>query len=67
MNGVNYMNHREIVAREGWPFIVFFIFLSVILYFTLSYIGLIVGLVLTIFCVYFFRNPERSIADQKGL
>ncbi len=61
------MTHREIVAREGWPFIAFTIFLSAALYLTVSYIGLAVGLVLTIFCVYFFRNPERIIAGQKGM
>ncbi|PKM75960.1 MAG: phosphatidylserine decarboxylase family protein [Firmicutes bacterium HGW-Firmicutes-15] len=60
------MTHREIVAREGWPFVAFTISLTVALYLTVSYIGLAVGLVLTIFCVYFFRNPERSIAGQKG-
>jgi phosphatidylserine decarboxylase len=61
------MSHREIVAREGWPFIGFFIFLSAVLYIYFSYIGLTLGLLLTAFCVYFFRNPERSIAVQEGI
>jgi len=61
------MTHREFVAREGWPFIAFFIFLSGALYLTVSYIGLAVGLVLTIFSIYFFRNPERNIDGQKGI
>jgi len=61
------MTHREIVAREGWPFIAFFMFLSTVLYLSINYIGLAVGLVLTIFCIYFFRNPERNIVGKKGI
>lgn len=61
------MTHREIVAREGWPFIAFFMFLSAVLYLSINYIGLAVGIVLTIFCIYFFRNPERNIVGQKGI
>lgn len=61
------MTHREIVAREGWPFIAFFMFLSAVLYLSINYIGLAVGLVLTIFSIYFFRNPERNIVGQKGI
>lgn len=61
------MNHREIVVREGWVFIAFLGFLSVILYLNIGYIGLVIGLVLTIFCIYFFRNPERNIVRQKGI
>jgi phosphatidylserine decarboxylase len=61
------MTHREIVAREGWPFIAFFMFLAAVLYLTISYIGLAVGLVLTIFCIYFFRNPERIVTGEKGI
>jgi len=61
------MTHREIVAREGWPFITFFILISGVLYLTVSYKGLAVSIVLTIFCIYFFRNPERNINNQKGI
>lgn len=61
------MKHREIVAREGWVFIAFFGILSVILYLNIGYIGLSIGLVFTIFCIYFFRNPKRNIVGQKGI
>lgn len=61
------MTHKEIVAREGWPFIVFFALLSAILYIAIGYAGLAVGSVLTVFCTFFFRNPERVIAGQRGV
>jgi len=60
------MSHNEIVAREGWLFIAFFALLAGILYLTIGYAGAVAGFVLTVFCVYFFRNPERRIAAQKG-
>jgi len=64
--GVLMMSHNEIVAREGWLFIAFFALLAGILYLTIGYAGAVAGFVLTVFCVYFFRNPERRIAAQKG-
>jgi len=60
------MTHKELVAREGWLFIILFALISVFLYFTANYLGTGIGLVLTIFCIFFFRNPERNIDEQKG-
>lgn len=61
------MNHKELVAREGWPFIGLFALLTWILYNFAGLTGLAVGLLLTVFCVYFFRNPQRQANDQKGV
>ncbi len=61
------MKHREIVAREGWPFIAFFILASGALYLTGFYQGFAITLLLLIFCIYFFRNPERIVDSQKGI
>ena len=54
------------IAREGWPFIAIFGFVSLILYFLYAPLGWI-GLVLTLWCVYFFRNPDRVTPEREGL
>ena len=49
---------------EGYKFIVIFIIATIVLYFIHGFLGF-VGLVLTIWCYYFFRDPERiSIGDE---
>jgi len=54
------------IAREGWPFIAIFGLVSLILYFVYAPLGWI-GLVLTLWCVYFFRNPNRVTPEREGL
>ena len=54
------------IAREGWPFIAIFGLISVILYFVYAPLGWI-GLVLSLWCVYFFRNPDRVTPEREGL
>ena len=54
------------IAREGWPFIAIFGLVSLILYFLYGPLGWI-GLVLTLWCVYFFRNPDRVTPEREGL
>jgi len=46
------------IHDEGYKFIVIFGLVTIILYFISNFLGL-VGLVLTIWCYYFFRDPER--------
>ena len=46
------------VHSEGYKFLVIFGVITLIFYFINSFLGLI-GLVLTIWCYYFFRDPER--------
>ena len=48
------------IHREGYKFVVIFAIITAILAIFSSKIGLI-GLVLTIWCVFFFRDPERII------
>ena len=53
--------------NEGYKFIVIFAIATVILYLINGFFGF-VGLVLTIWCYYFFRDPERiSIGDENYL
>ena len=55
------------IHNEGYKFIVIFIITTIVLYFINGFLGFI-GLVLTIWCYYFFRDPERfSINDDNYL
>ena len=47
------------IHNEGYKFIIIFAIVTIILYFLNGFLGFI-GLVLTIWCYYFFRDPERT-------
>ena len=52
---------------EGYKFLAIFVFVTIILYFISGFLGFI-GLVLTVWCYYFFRDPESfSIEDENYL
>ena len=51
------------IHNEGYKFLVIFTVVTIILYLISSFLGLI-GLVLTIWCYYFFRDPERYSIDD---
>ena len=53
--------------NEGYRFIVIFLAATVVLYLINGFLGF-VGMVLTIWCYYFFRDPDRiSIEDDNYL
>jgi phosphatidylserine decarboxylase len=54
------------IHSAGWPFIAIFAGISVALAFVWSPLGW-VGAVLTLWCVYFFRNPDRVTPVRGGL
>ena len=55
------------IHSEGYKFIVIFLIATIVLYFINSFLGF-VGLLLSIWCYYFFRDPEReSINDENYL
>ena len=55
------------VHDEGYKFLVIFGLATIILNFIHGFLGFI-GLILTIWCYYFFRDPERiSINDDNYL
>ena len=55
------------IHDEGYKFLVIFVVVTIILYFLNGFLGL-VGFVLTIWCYYFFRDPERiAIGDETYL
>jgi len=59
-------NQNQIVAVEGYPFIGLFAFVTLV--FALLDWGFMtfLALCLTLFTVYFFRNPERHIPLDEG-
>ena len=55
------------IHSEGYKFLAIAIFITIFLYFLSTFLGL-VGLVLSIWVYYFFRDPERiSINDENYL
>ena len=55
------------IHKEGYKFIIIAALITVVLYLISNFLGL-VGLVLTIWVYYFFRDPERvSINDENYL
>ena len=55
------------IHNEGYKFIIIFAIVTIILYLINGFLGFI-GLLLTIWCYYFFRDPERtSIGDDNYL
>ncbi|PLY01988.1 MAG: phosphatidylserine decarboxylase family protein [Desulfuromonas sp.] len=60
-------NQNQPIAREGYPFICLFGFVTL----TFALLGwsclTLILLALTLFSVYFFRNPERVIPPEENL
>ena len=55
------------IHDEGYKFLVIFVVATIILYFINGFLGF-VGFLLTIWCYYFFRDPERiAIGDENYL
>lgn len=54
------------INRAGWPFIAIFAVVALLLWTAGDFFGLI-GLVLTLWCVYFFRDPDRMTPTRAGL
>lgn len=52
--------------KAGWPFIIGFAVVSVLLAMVSSILG-VIGLVLTLWCLYFFRDPVRMVPNDDNL
>ncbi len=57
-------NHNQPVAVEGYPFIGLFAFVTLVLALLGWAFLTFLALCLTLFSVYFFRNPERVVPDN---
>lgn len=61
------MKHNSIIAREGFPFIILSLVLTVLAaFFGFTWLSMILVAV-TVFVVCFFRNPERHFQDKDKL
>ncbi|MBI5163802.1 MAG: phosphatidylserine decarboxylase [Magnetospirillum sp.] len=54
------------INREGWPFIALFAVAAFLLGQVWAPLGWL-GLLLTLWCVYFFRDPDRVTPTRRGL
>ena len=54
------------IHPAGYPFIAIFVVVTLFLSFASDFLGF-TGVVLTFWCVYFFRNPDRVVPDRPGL
>jgi phosphatidylserine decarboxylase len=54
------------IHRAGWPFIAIFAIVTIILMILSKTLGFI-GIILTGWCIYFFRNPRRVTPQGEGL
>lgn len=57
---------RNPIHREGWPAIGIFVGLTALLFLVAGPIGWI-GVPLTVWCIWFFRDPERLVPAGNGL
>ena len=55
-----------VVNKAGYPFIGIFIFVTLVLFSFSDFLGW-VGFILSIWCVYFFRDPERVTPTDKNI
>jgi phosphatidylserine decarboxylase len=67
MKNESYEAHSGIIAREGLPFILFFLFFSISAFFLGSIGSGTVFLLVTAFIVWFFRNPKRITPEYEKL
>jgi phosphatidylserine decarboxylase len=54
------------IHRAGWPFIAAFAALTAI-FALISFVLFWIGVVATVWCVYFFRDPRRTVPQRDGL
>ncbi len=61
------MKHKEIIAVEGWVFIAVPALLSLFCFVISWKIAGVAFAMVSLFCLFFFRNPPRAIPQGKGL
>jgi phosphatidylserine decarboxylase len=54
------------IHREGYPFIAIFMAVNLLAFLLASWLGWLL-LPVTIWCIAFFRDPERKVPDGEGL
>ncbi|MBS0185878.1 MAG: phosphatidylserine decarboxylase family protein [Proteobacteria bacterium] len=61
MNSVSLKIHKA-----AWPFVGVFILITLIFFSFSKFLG-VLGLILTLWCLYFFRDPDRVVPTREGL
>lgn len=61
------MKHDSFIAREGWVLIAIPALIAAIISLTPYYKWSVILWILTLFCVFFFRNPNRVPASESDL
>jgi phosphatidylserine decarboxylase len=59
------MKHDSIIAQEGYPFIIFFLIITVFVAFLGICWLLILSALISFFTIWFFRNPERHFQEEE--
>ena len=54
------------INREGWPFITLFAVAAIGMFLVWEPLGW-AGVILTLWCAYFFRDPDRTTPTREGL
>lgn len=55
------------MAHEAYPYIIFLALLTIMIAFMQLYLIAAIFFILLLFVIYFFRDPERSIPDEKDI
>jgi len=58
--------NNQPIAREGYPFILLFAFITLVFALLGWSILTVLVLALTLFTIYFFRNPERTVPGEEN-
>lgn len=66
MSGRTFASVTVRLHREGYPFVALFAAVTLLLFWLWAPLGF-AGLVLTVWCYYFFRDPDRVTPDREGL
>lgn len=59
--------HNNLIVKEGWSIIGFLAVITIIIYISPFDKLFWLFLLLTIFCIYFFRNPHRDTTGEDGI
>lgn len=59
------MKHDSIIAREGYPFIIFSLVITAVVAFLGICWLLVLAVLVSFFIVWFFRNPERCFPEEE--
>lgn len=59
------MKHDSIIAQEGYPFIMFFLAITVLVAFLGVCWLLVLSSLISFFTIWFFRNPERYFPEEE--